>query len=299
MKLVVFFIILSLFLINKTDAENADKKRKSAADNSGKILTDLYITLRNIVFPKSPLSDGVMNNRFVLLSPGKVLNYWDYYPGEDYEESLLRQNTSAPEVMIPPAVAEKWFDIADVMVGADPFSGGVSGKSMARAYETIVSQMDILGIQTKSTDAQARYNMARDYLIGQVSDPDNLTLNSTRLALYDRYLTQYTQLKLDMEESIADARRTRGAVEYELWFQRNYPSLNSRVEGAYTKFLTFGDKNVVELYKAYLDSASAGSEIEDARMSLRGSGVSSLDRTRTIYPVSFEPGNWYKYLLPK
>ena len=48
-----------------------------------------------------------------------------------------------------------------------------------------------------------------------------------------------------------------------------------------------------------MDVTSAGAALEEARISMRASGVTSLDRTRTIYPVSFEPSNWYEYLLAK
>ena len=296
MKITVITLGVAALLLTSVFNKSTGEER---VEKSAKILIDLYITLRNIIAPKSPLSEGITSNRFILLSPGKVLNYWDYYPGQDYEESLLRQNSSAPEVLVPPAVMEKWFDIADVIVGADPFSGGVTGKSMSRAYETIISQMNILGIKTKSLDAQAKYKMARRYLTATVQDPDNVTVNTTLLSLYDRYLKIYSKYRLEMEDKIEEARKTRSAIDYQLWFQRNYPSLLSRVEGAYTKWLTFGDKNLVELYKTYLDSASAGSELRDAQIALRASGVQSLDRTRTVYPISFEPGNWYKYLLPR
>lgn len=295
----LFAAFAAAFLLASVHGDTSDQQREKAEKNSAKILTDLYVTFRNIVFPKSPLSNAVTYNRFVLLFPGKILNYWNYYPGGDYEESLLRENNSAPEALVPPAVMEKWFDIADVMVGADPFTGGVTARSMARAYETILSQMNVLGLERKTSEARAKYNMAHGYLTSPIPDPDNLVMNTTRLSLYDRYQDEYAQKKLDMEEKISDARRMRGAVEYELWFQRNYPSLNSKVEGAYMKWLAFGEKDLVELYKAYLDSGSSGAEVEDARMVLRASGVRSLDRTRTVYPVSFEPGNWYKYLLPK
>lgn len=295
----LFTAVVVFLLVGANSQTSSADQRKKAADNSGKILTDLYITLRNIVFPKSPLSNGVTFNRFVLLSPGKVLNYWDYYPGPDYEESLLRRNNSAPETLIPPSVMEKWFDIADVMVGADPFTGGVTAKSMARVYEIILSQIKLLGLETKTSDAQTKYNVAKSYLTTPIFDPNNLTMNTTRLSLYDRYQNEYADKRLDMEDKINEARSNRGYLEYELWFQRNYPSLNSKVESSYMKWLTFGEKDLVELYKAYLDSGSSGAQVEEARMALRASGVTSLDRTRTMYPVSFEPGNWYKYLLPK
>ena len=49
---------------------------------------------------------------------------------------------------------------------------------------------------------------------------------------------------------------------------------------------------------ANMDTGTSGNELEEARASLRAAGVTSLDRTQTIYPVSFEPSDWYKYLLP-
>ena len=294
----VIVVAVSLLLLHQGCCESSEQRAESVK-KSGEVLTDLYITLRNLAFPRSPLSTGSVSNRFVLLSPGKVLNYLDYYPGQDYEESLLKQNLSVPEATVPPAVMEKWFDIADVMVGADPFSGGVSGKSMATAYETILSQIKLLGLETKTNEAQAKYNMALAYLTQVVADPDNLTMNATKLSLYERYQLQYADSKLEMEEEIQERRRTSSAIDFELWFQRNYASLNAKVESAYMKWLTFGEKDLVEIYKAYLDSTSSGAEVEKARMSLRASGVTSLDRTRTIYPVSFEPSNWYRYLLPE
>ena len=299
MKLFVALVVAAMLLADVRSQDSAQEQRRAAAKNSAKILTDLYVTLRNIAFPKSPLSNDVAYNRFVLLSPGKVLNYWDYYPGAEYEESLMNRNSSATEALVPPAVMEKWFDLADAVVGADAFSGGTTGKSLARTYETILSGTHVLGFESRSSAAKTRYNVAHSFLTAEVQDPENITRNATRLALYERYKAQYAERRLEMEETIEHARTTRGSLDYELWFQRNFPALNSRVESAYTKWLTFGEKVLVELHTVYLDSGTGGANLGGARMSLRASGVRSLDRTRTVYPVSFEPGNWYKYLLPK
>lgn len=289
---------LLLTICNVSGQSSADQ-RKKAVQNSAKILTDLYLTLRNIAFPKSPLTNDIAHHRFVLLSPGRVLNYWDYYPGAEYEESLSNRNNSDTEALVPPSVMEKWFDVADVTVGADPFNGGVNAKSFARTYETILAGMDVPGFAAKTSEAKARYNVAHTFLTSVIPDPEDIAQNVTRLALYERYKGEYEQKRLDMEEAIEHERTTRGSLSYQLWFQRNFPSMNSRVESAYTKWLTFGEKEVVELYKVYLDSGAGSSNLAAARMSLRASGVQSLDRTRIIYPVSFEPGNWYRYLLPK
>ena len=297
MKILAVTVLVGL--IASVNSQNSADLRRDSVKNSAKILTDLYVTLTNIAFPKSPLSSDVAHNRFILLSPGRVLNYWDYYPGGEFEESLVNRNNSEIETLVPPSVMEKWFDIADVTVGADPFTGEVTAKSFARTYETILAGMDVPGFAAKTSEAKARYNVAHTFLTSVIPDPEDVMQNVTRLALYERYKGQYSQSRLDMEEAIEQERTTRGSLSYQLWFQRNFPSLNSRVESAYTKWLTFGEKEVVELYKVYLDSGAGSGNLAGARMSLRASGVQSLDRTRTVYPVSFEPGNWYKYLLPK
>ena len=51
------------------------------------MIHDLYATIRAIAFPRSPELDEYesnVDNRFVLMLPGKILNYFDYFPGPDY-----------------------------------------------------------------------------------------------------------------------------------------------------------------------------------------------------------------------
>ena len=194
---------------------------------------------------------------------------------------------------------EKWFDLADVIPSPDPIVSKVTGKSLAAEYQSILSEIRFLGLQEQSQDVQHYYNQGAQFLNSQVVDPENVTVNVTRLALYERYRDQYNDRKLDMENQIDEKRQNLGPLDYELWFQRAYPTLQSRVESAHTKWLVFGQKELVELNIAYMDTGSSGQAVEKARAALRASGVQSLDRTRTIYPVSFEPSDWYKYLLPE
>ena len=53
------------------------------------IANELYGTLRNIAFPAgNVLSTGLIENRFLMLMPGKVLNYFDYFPGKEYTKFI-------------------------------------------------------------------------------------------------------------------------------------------------------------------------------------------------------------------
>lgn len=193
---------------------------------------------------------------------------------------------------------EKWFDLADVIPSPNHLASQDTGKSLSNVYKSILHETKITGLEEKTANERHYYNQGVQFLNEQVRDPEDLSKNITRLALYERYRDQYNDRKLHMEDQIENKRLNFGSLDYELWFQRHYPSLESRVESAYTKWMVFGQKENVELNIAYMDTGSSGQIIEEARAALRAAGVESLDRTRTIYPVSFEPSDWYKYLLP-
>ena len=296
MVTVMYLLLLGISFVTLASTDDSPAQD---VDRIRTISANLYLKLRSVAFPESPYSASeVTHNRFVLMYPGKVLNYYDYYPGDEYTASVKAKNMSAPESLVPPSVMEKWFDISDVVVSGD-LNRGTTGKQLSVIYETILSQITIKNFKKLYVDGEAKYNEASKYLTEPVQNPVNLTQKTTRMFLYSLYQEEYAQRRLEMEEIVNDARNKYSSLEYQLWFQRNYQLLNSKVESAYTKWLVFGEKDLVELYKNFLDTATAGAQLEDARVILRSSGVSSLDRTRTIYPVSFEPSNWYEYLLPK
>ena len=178
-------------------------------------------------------------------------------------------------------------------------NGQDTGKSLSTVYSSILHEIKVKGLETKTQNEYAIYNQSVTYLNELISDPTDPSKKVARLTLYERFRDLYNDRKLAMEDEIEIKRQTLPALDYELWFQRHYPSLQAKVESAYTQWLIFGEKENVEIRIAYMDTGSSTQMLEDARMALRAAGVSSLDRTRTIYPVSFEPSDWYKYLLPE
>ena len=281
------------------EANSAEDDTTAAAQKAKRNLALLYTVIRDVALPPvndSATGDEPVDQRLVLLLPGKVLSYNDYFPGDEYEASLEDPLHDGRQVPIPPRVMDNMFQLADVIPGIDPLRGAESGESMAIIYESILNQIEVKGFAEKTEAEKERYLSALEYLAEEISDPLNVTENVTRFQLYRRSQDLYNQKRLDMEDIIAAKRDELPSIEFEHWFQRNYPSLNSAVEGAYTEWLIFGQKEIVELYKSYLDVESPGIELQEARMALRASGLAALDRTRTIYPVSFTPSNWYRYL---
>ena len=284
-----------LFLALATAAVHGNAALNAAEEHSKETLAQLYTVIHNVALP-SISDEAAVSKRLVMLLPGKVLNYYDYYPGAAYESSIENPDYEGQQVIIPPRVMENMFALADIIPGHQPLRGTESGESMAIIYENILNMLEVKGFNEKTQEEKKRYITAIDYLAKEFPDPLDLTKNVTRFQLYRRSQQLYNAKRLAMEETIDEKRTTLSAIEYERWFQRNYPSLNSEVEGAYTEWLIFGQKEIVELYKSYLDVESPGIHLEEARMALRASGLSALDRTRTVYPVSFVPSNWYRYL---
>ena len=200
--------------------------------------------------------------------------------------------------IVPPLTMEKWFDLADVIPSANPLSGQDTGRSLANIYRSILTQMTIKNLQKQGDAIQRLYNQAIGYLNEVVPHPEDLSKNTTRLALYNEFKEQYNERRLEMENIILEKQLEMESLKYQLWFQRSYPSLLAKVESAYVRWLIFGRKELCDIYITYLDTGSSAKILEEARVVMRASGVTSLDRTRTVYPVSFEPSDWYRYLLP-
>ena len=302
----VFAAIFLAFQSAGTDAQGQsstvdEEAQQELKKNTEATLASLYTRIRNVALPPAfEGADGTepTEQRLVMLMPGKVPSYYDYFPGDAYEAYLENPDYgyTDQQVTIPPRIMENMFALADVIPGRYPLRGAETGESMAIIYEDILNKLEVKGFNEKTQDEKERYVTAIDYLAEEIPDPLNVTMNVTRFQLYRRSQDLYNARRLEMEDLIDEMRRTLPGIEYERWFQRNFPSLKSHVEGAYTEWLIFGQKEIVELYKSYLDVESPGVDLEKARMALRASGLAALDRTRTIYPVSFVPGNWYRYL---
>ena len=82
---IVKLAVIGCLLCLANGQSSSTQQLNSGQEMTGQIMRGLYQTIRNIALPSTPLTnDKGMSTRFLLLSPGKVLNYFDYYPGQEY-----------------------------------------------------------------------------------------------------------------------------------------------------------------------------------------------------------------------
>lgn len=96
MKLITVFLTVYLCLFSK--GEDTSEQQTESQNKAFEITSSLYTSLRNLVFPEHKLTSnagGGIQNRFLLLMPGKVLNYFDYFPGKDYVNFIQVSNQNS------------------------------------------------------------------------------------------------------------------------------------------------------------------------------------------------------------
>ena len=87
---------VALLLCSACSSIAAQSDAALAAQHS---VSGLYDTIRKIAFPASPdlrAGSTKADGRFILLMPGKILNFQDYHPGLKYQkDTLVRYNLIA------------------------------------------------------------------------------------------------------------------------------------------------------------------------------------------------------------
>jgi hypothetical protein len=76
----VLLLLLSIY-IHVTLQQQQTPAQKATQSALG-----LYDTIRSIASPGTAVENAKLDSRFILMMPGKVLNYQDYHPGPEYTE---------------------------------------------------------------------------------------------------------------------------------------------------------------------------------------------------------------------
>lgn len=266
----------------------------SSSDSTPNMQAVMYTVLHNLALPNFDDSQKV-TERFILMLPGEVLNYYDYCPLSESVGEFNPDNYNS----FPPD--ENSFRLSDTLPTFNPLGGGLTGKSLSTIYENILYTIDT---STSESDpfSQESYTSAIAYLTELVPDPEGKSApNVSRYELYYQYQKAYYDTKLQVNEWF-DGNKTKlknNYAVYTTWYKENYDSLTGYVSSAYTQWLISGLKGPVEDKISLVDVKSERQVVEEARQAMRIEALPSLDGASKYYPVHFVPSNWYKYLLAR
>lgn len=286
MKFSVYVLIFSILLaIGRSEDKHLDNQRV------------LYTILHDLALPRFDDGKDVdITERFILLQPGQVLNYYDYCPYDRLEKDEM---DTIPLPELPPD--ENTFMLTDTIPSVNPLGGGLTGKRLSTIYRNILYTLDtsVPGPTPVTTDG---YQGAMEYLQTEVTDPkDRESHKLPRFELYHRYESKYYDAVSSMKRMINGNKTLMNGKpgDYETWYHENYGSLLARTSGSYSQWLISGQKSQVEDKVAVVDIQSARKEVEDARRVLQNQEMPSMDGGSVYYPVHLTPSNWYEYLLAR
>ena len=271
------------FICLCSEAAGDDKSEESRHKQA-----TLYKIIHDLALPnfddKAPITD-----RFIMLMPGEVLDYFDYIPTSDANYTSRDPNSKPPE--------ENLFTLSDTVPSLNPFAGVTTGKSLSTIYSNILYTIDT-SYSTMDPTLKKSYTNSMAYLKERVSDPDAEIERKmvSRYALYSRYELAYVHEKQIAEKWKVGNKSSLSVAEYDDWYSVNYELLQSRVEAAYYGWLITGQKISVEEKLSIIDVKSARQIVEDSKVTLRKEQKLNSDGGN-YYPVHFTPSNWYKYLL--
>lgn len=254
----------------------------------------LYTVIHDMALPRIH-ENTLVTERFILLEPGEVLNYYDYCPSEKLKPN---EKGVIPSASLPPD--ENTFMLTDKLPNLNPLRGALTGKRLSTIYRDILYTIDTSapGPNPLST---SEYHEAMEFLQESVADPKAPNDKQPHFELYHRYEREYydtvATVKHWLNKNKTEIERKNG--NYETWYHENYEALTSHISAAYSQWLVNGQKSQVEEKIAVVDVKSARSEIEEARRILQQEQMPSMDGGSLYYPVHLEPGNWYEYLLAR
>lgn len=247
----------------------------------------------SFLYDKVMRAFGEGSQLFTMEMPGRTLNQLDYaYDITDHNTSILGK---------PYAVAEREFRLCDDLFDVSPVVQGSNGKKLSKAYSTVINNYspNIKDVKDFVTDKM----QLRLFLLQPITDEiDGETVNCTRMEfcqrLYMKYLKEkynWDQEKLDMHQKSIDENDLDG---YAKWLATIAWTKDQALENLFQDAVIRGFYHEIMTILGFLDSASPSERLQTAKANARSSVRRSLDGSMDVYPVQFQPSNWFRALSP-
>ena len=224
---------------------------------------------------------------FTMEFPGRVLNKDDFiYDIKDYNGSTLNK---------PYSVAENEFRLSDNLLDPYPIVQGPSGNYLSNVYSTAINNLapKITDVKDFITDKME----LRMFLLQPVTDEfDGKTVTCTRLEFCQKTYLRYLNKKYEWNQEKIDRRnqfeKDNDLDGYARWLATTAWTKDHELETLFNDAIIRGFYHEVMTILGFLDAESPSERLARAKNARISSSWRSLDESREILPVSFQPSNW-------
>ena len=244
---------------------------------------------------------GAGNQLFAMEFPTRPLNPRDYeYPIDDCFSRVTK----------PYPVQEAEFLLSDALYDCYPIVQGPNGEKLSTVYNNIINNFVPRLESMASFVTDQKY--LREWLLtpaDTVAEDDTANLSRMELCkkLYNLYLEKKNEWNQKKESVYDGAKSGKGSNEakgvttlddYTKWLSSQGLVEEELLNNFFNDAVVKGHYHEVLTLLGYLNVSSPAAMLETTKQKMRAGLRRSLDGSSDIYPVNFQPSNWFRSLAP-
>lgn len=271
--------------IKRKDTDTTDNTSETMKLTDANMATMIYFQLHKFFGGGSQL--------FSMEFPCRVLNRLDYaYPIDDYNSSALRK---------PYVVAENEFRLSDNMIDLSPIVQGPNGKYLSKLYNTAINNY------TPKIDDLKDFVIdkmeLRLFLMEKITDEiGGETVTCSRMEFCQKTYLKYLENKYKWDQEKIEKHETYNEQNdldgYAKWLATTSWTKDHELETLFNDAIVRGFYHEVMTILGFLDIASPAERLSTAKSNKRSSVRRTVDCSDEALPVSFQPSNWFRSLMP-
>lgn len=235
---------------------------------------------------------GAGNQLFAMEFPARPLNAKTYEYFTDNAYSSLTK---------PYPIQEAEFMLSDGLYDISPIVQGSNGEKLSVVYNTILNNYvpDLKSLENFVVDK----NILREWLTETVTDTiDEKETDISRMGLssllYNKYLEERNNWFQEKNAKYEEFKKNNALEEYAKWVSSEGMVREEKLNNMFGDAVVRGNYHEVLTMLGFLNISSPSETLESIKQNMRSSVRRSLDGSTDIYPVQFQPTDWYKSLRP-
>ncbi len=235
---------------------------------------------------------GAGSQLFAMEFPARPLNTRDYeYNTDDCYSTLTK----------PYTVQEREFLLSDQLYDLSPVVQGTNGERLSTVFNTVINNY-VPRLEALKSFVNDQKNL-RGWLLAPVTDEvrgERKTMSRMAMAreLYDEFLERRNEW-YSTKNRVYEEYRARDDLDgYANWLSSEGLVQEEQISNFYNDAVVRGHYHEVLTLLGFLNVSSPSEALENTKQKMRSSLRRSLDGSTDVYPVQFQPSDWFKSLRP-
>lgn len=246
----------------------------------------------NVIYDNVNALLGAGNQLFAMEFPARPLNGKAYtYAADDCYSTLTK----------PYPVQEAEFLLSDQLYDVSPIVQGPNGERLSTAFTTVLNNYvpKLKALKSFVSDQKG----LRKWLLTHVEDEvDGKTRDLSRMAISKELYGQFLQKRNEwyrLKNRTYDEYKLNDDLDgYARWLSSEGLVQEEKLNNFFNDAVVRGNYHEVLTLLGFLNVSSPAEVLETTKQKMRASLRRSLDGSTDIYPVQFQPSDWFKSLQP-